>query len=185
MNVDTTPLPGLLLISPRVFGDARGFFLETFSAPKYAAHGITEPFVQDNWSRSAKNILRGLHFQHPQGQGKLVSVTRGAVYDVAVDIRVGSPHFGKWYGVELSEENKKQLWIPQGFAHGFCVLSDHADFLYKCTAQYAPEFEQSILWNDPAIGVKWPVDAPLLSKRDIEAPTLANVKRLPEFSGSR
>ena len=169
MNVDTTPLPGVLLVTPRVFGDARGFFLETFSADKYAEGGISGPFVQDNWSRSAKNILRGLHFQHPQGQGKLVSCTRGAVYDVAVDVRLGSPHFGKWFGVELSEENKKQLWIPQGFAHGFCVLSDLADFVYKCTALYAPAYERSIQWNDSDIGIDWPVKEPLLSSKDAAA----------------
>ncbi|MGV3620979.1 MAG: dTDP-4-dehydrorhamnose 3,5-epimerase [Archangium sp.] len=173
MNVDTTSLPGVLLVSPRVFGDARGFFLETFSAQKYAEQGITGPFVQDNWSRSAKNILRGLHFQHPQGQGKLVSCTRGAVFDVAVDVRLGSPSFGKWYGVELSGENKKQLWIPPGFAHGFCVLSDVADFLYKCTELYAPKYEQSVLWNDPEIGIDWPVKEPLLSAKDAAARRLS------------
>lgn len=173
MNVDTTPLPGVLLVTPRVFGDARGFFLETFSADKYAERGISGPFVQDNWSRSAKNILRGLHFQHPHGQGKLVSCTRGAVFDVAVDVRLGSPHFGKWFGVELSEENKKQLWIPPGFAHGFCVLSDVADFVYKCTALYAPAHERSVLWNDPDIGIDWPVKEPLLSSKDAAATKLS------------
>ncbi len=182
MKVDTTPLPGLLLVTPRVFGDSRGFFLETFHQEKYGAHGITGPFVQDNWSRSTKDTLRGLHFQHPKAQGKLVCVTRGAVFDVAVDIRVGSPHFGRWYGVELSESNRQQLWIPPGFAHGFCALTDEADFLYKCTALYAPDCEQSILWNDPMMAIEWPTSSPLLSKKDAEAPLLSKVARLPPFS---
>ena len=182
MKVDTTPLPGLLLVTPRVFGDSRGFFLETFHQEKYGAHGITGPFVQDNWSRSTKDTLRGLHFQHPNAQGKLVCVTRGAVFDVAVDIRVGSPHFGQWYGVELSESNRQQLWIPPGFAHGFCALTDEADFLYKCTALYAPDCEQSILWNDPMMAIEWPTSSPLLSKKDAEAPLLSKVARLPPFS---
>lgn len=182
MNVDTTPIPGLLLITPKVFGDARGFFVETFNAGRYAQHGITGPFVQDNWSRSGKNILRGLHLQHPNPQGKLVSVARGAVYDVAVDVRVGSPHFGKWFGVELSEANKQQLWIPPGFAHGFCALTDDTDFVYKCTALYAPADELSIRWNDPAIGIDWPVKEPLLSKKDLDAPLLREAPRLPSFA---
>lgn len=182
MNVDTTPIPGLLLITPKVFGDARGFFVETFNAGRYAQHGITGPFVQDNWSRSGKNILRGLHLQHPNPQGKLVSVARGAVYDVAVDVRVGSPHFGKWFGVELSEANKQQLWIPPGFAHGFCALTDDTDFVYKCTALYAPADELSIRWNDPAIGIDWPVKEPLLSKKDLDAPLLREAPRLPAFA---
>ncbi|MDP3151028.1 MAG: dTDP-4-dehydrorhamnose 3,5-epimerase [Archangium sp.] len=181
MNVDATPLPGVLLITPRVFSDARGFFMETFHAEKYAAHGVPGPFVQDNWSHSVKDTLRGLHFQNPNAQGKLVCVTRGAVFDVAVDVRVGSPHFGKWYGCELSESNRKQLWVPPGFAHGFCCLSDETDFLYKCTALYAPGSEHSILWNDPAIGIEWPTKSPLLSKKDLEAPVLAKVTGLPSL----
>ncbi len=180
MNVDATPLPGVLLITPRVFSDARGFFMETFHAEKYAAHGVPGPFVQDNWSHSVKDTLRGLHFQNPNAQGKLVCVTRGAVFDVAVDVRVGSPHFGKWYGCELSESNRKQLWVPPGFAHGFCCMSDETDFLYKCTALYAPASEHSILWNDPAIGIEWPTKHPLLSKKDLEAPVLASAG-LPSF----
>lgn len=182
MNVDTTPIPGLLLVTPKVFGDARGFFLETFNAGRYAPHGITGPFVQDNWSRSAKNILRGLHLQNPNPQGKLVSVARGAVYDVAVDVRVGSPYFGKWFGAELSEANKQQLWIPPGFAHGFCALTDDTDFIYKCTAPYSPADELSIRWDDSAIGIDWPVRAPLLSPKDLDAPLLAHVSRLPHFA---
>ncbi len=173
MNVEATPLPGVLLVTPRVFGDARGFFLETFSAERYAEVGIVGPFVQDNWSRSLKHTLRGLHFQQPNAQGKLVGVLRGAVYDVAVDVRTDSPTFGKWYGVELSDGNKQQLWVPPGFAHGFCVLSDEADFVYKCTALYAPHSERSVLWNDPNIGIEWPVKTPLLSAKDAAAPPLA------------
>lgn len=183
MNVDTTPLAGVLLVTPRVFSDTRGFFLETFHSEKYAAKGISGPFVQDNWSHSVKNTLRGLHFQQPNAQGKLVCVTRGSVFDVAVDVRRGSPDFGKWFGCELSESNRRQLWIPPGFAHGFCALSDDTDFLYKCTALYAPESEQSIRWDDPAIGVEWPTKSPLLSKKDLQAPLLSEVARLPQFGG--
>lgn len=178
MNVDTTPLLGVLVVTPRVFGDARGFFLETFHAERYAASGIKGPFVQDNWSRSAKNILRGLHFQNPNAQGKLVGVVRGAVFDVAVDVRVGSPTFGKWFGLELTEGNKKQLWIPPGFAHGFCSLADETDFFYKCTAFYSPESEKTILWNDPSIGIDWPVSSPILSPKDAQAPRLADTRNL-------
>ena len=181
MNVDATPLPGVLLVTPRVFSDTRGFFLETFHAEKYAGHGIRGPFVQDNWSHSVKDTLRGLHFQNPNAQGKLVCVTRGAVFDVAVDVRVGSPHFGKWFGCELSESNRRQLWVPPGFAHGFCALSDDADFLYKCTALYAPDCEHSVLWNDPTIAIEWPTKAPLLSKKDLEAKPLSQSAGLPRY----
>ncbi len=182
MNVDTTPLPGVLVVTPKVFGDARGFFLETFSAERYAAAGITGPFVQDNWSRSAKGILRGLHFQHPNPQGKLVQVMRGAAYDVVADVRTGSPTFGRWFGVELTSENKKQLWVPPGFAHGFCALSDDTDFVYKCTALYSPKDEHSVRWNDPAIGIDWPVKEPLLSKKDAAAPLLRDAPSLPVYT---
>lgn len=178
MNVIQTAIPGLLILEPKVFGDARGFFLETFHAERYAASGIKGPFVQDNWSRSAKNILRGLHFQNPNAQGKLVGVVRGAVFDVAVDVRVGSPTFGKWFGLELTEGNKKQLWIPPGFAHGFCSLADETDFFYKCTAFYSPESEKTILWNDPSIGIDWPVSSPILSPKDAQAPRLADTRNL-------
>ena len=177
MNVDSTPLPGLLVITPRVFADARGFFLELFHAEKYAAHGIVGPFVQDNWSHSVKDTLRGLHFQDPRAQGKLVCVTRGAAFDVAVDIRDGSKTFGQWFGLELSDSNRKQLWIPPGFAHGFCALSDETDFVYKCTEVYAPECEHSILWNDPEIGIDWPTKTPLLSKKDLAARPLSALGR--------
>lgn len=179
MNVSHTPLSGLLLVEPRVFGDSRGFFLETFNAPKYRSKGLPERFVQDNWSRSTKGTLRGLHFQHPVGQGKLVWCVRGAVFDVAVDVRRGSPTFGRWYGVELSDATKKQLWLPPGFAHGFCVLSDEADFVYKCTEVYAPQHEQSVLWNDPALGIDWPVEHPTISEKDARAKPLAELTNLP------
>lgn len=182
MQVETTPLAGLLRITPRVFTDDRGFFLETFHAGKYEAHGIRGPFVQDNWSRSVKDTLRGLHLQHPHGQGKLVSVTRGAVWDVAVDVRRGSPTFGQWYGAELTEANRAQLWIPPGFAHGFCVLSEVADFVYKCTEVYTPAAELTVRWDDPALGITWPTRAPLLSPKDAAAPRLAELPRLPDFA---
>ncbi len=183
MKATSTPLAGLSVIEPRVFEDPRGFFLETFNAARYEALGIPAHFVQDNWSRSQRGTLRGLHFQHPRGQGKLVWVPRGAVWDVAVDVRQGSATFGRWFGVELSEVNKKQLWIPPGFAHGFCVLSEVADFVYKCTELYAPECEQSVRWDDPTLAIEWPVEAPLLSKKDLAAPLLKDVARLPTFEG--
>ncbi|MEW5739890.1 MAG: dTDP-4-dehydrorhamnose 3,5-epimerase [Myxococcota bacterium] len=181
MNVTDTPLAGLKVIEPRVFEDPRGFFLETFHAGRYAAAGVPSHFVQDNWSRSQKGTLRGLHFQHPKDQGKLVWCSRGAVWDVAVDVRKGSPTFGKWFGLELTEANKKQLWLPPGFAHGFCVLSESADFVYKCTETYAPDCEQAVRWDDPAIGIEWPVKEPLLSKKDLAAPLLVDVARLPSY----
>jgi dTDP-4-dehydrorhamnose 3,5-epimerase len=181
VKVSETTLPGVLLVEPRVFADDRGCFTETFSAARYAAAGIVGPFVQDNFSRSIKNTLRGLHFQEPQPQGKLVQVLRGAVFDVAVDIRRGSPHFGKWFGVELSDANFRQLWVPPGFAHGFCALSDVADFVYKCTAPYAPDCDRGLRWDDPEIGIKWPIDAPLLSPKDARAPRLADAPVLPQY----
>lgn len=183
MNVIPTSLPGVLIVEPKVFGDERGFFMETFHAGRYESAGIVGPFVQDNYSRSVKGTLRGLHFQEPRPQGKLVQVVAGAVFDVAVDVRKGSPNFGQWFGLELSAQNKKQLWVPAGFAHGFCVLSETADFHYKCTELYAPEFEQSIAWDDPVVGIRWPVETPLLSKKDAAAPNLANAPKLPSFSG--
>ena len=167
MKVRETELPGVLLLEPRVFSDARGFFLETFSARRYAEAGIEGPFVQDNWSHSSCGTLRGLHYQIENAQGKLVQVQRGEIYDVAVDLRRDSPHFGRSVGARLSSENKQQLWIPPGFAHGFLVLSEEADFLYKCTNYYSPEHERTLMWNDPAIGIDWPVDSkPLLSDKD-------------------
>ena len=160
-----------------MFGDERGFFLETFQAERYVSEaGITLPFVQDNHSRSSKSVLRGLHFQRTKPQGKLVRVVRGQVYDVAVDIREGSPTYGQWEGMILSEENKTQLWVPPGFAHGFVVLSDTADFEYKCTDYYDPSDEGSILWNDSDLDITWPIDNPILSNKDAIAERLADLK---------
>ena len=168
MNVTETSLPGVLLIEPRVFGDSRGFFLETFSEQRYSEAGITGPFIQDNWSHSCRGTLRGLHFQIKHPQGKLVHVMQGEIYDVAVDVRQDSPTFGNWVGVELSAENKRQLWVPPGFAHGFAVLSETADFVYKCTDIYVPEHERTLQWNDETIGVNWPIDGePILSDKDL------------------
>ena len=177
MNIVQTSLKDCVVIEPKVFGDKRGFFLETFHTSRYAdLAGISLPFVQDNHSRSSKGVLRGLHFQKTKPQGKLVSVVRGEVYDVAVDIRKGSSTFGEWVGVILSEENKKQLWVPPGFAHGFVVLSEIADFEYKCTDYYDPSDEGSILWNDPDLAIGWPVENPILSDKDINANKLANLE---------
>ena len=175
MKIIPTPLAGLVLLEPRVFGDERGFFYESFNARRFAElTGVQAAFVQDNHSRSAKNVLRGLHYQIEQAQGKLVRVSSGAVFDVAVDLRKSSATFGQWYGVELSADNKRQLWIPPGFAHGFMVTSEHAEFLYKTTDYWAPEHERAVLWNDPAIGIAWPLDgAPLLSAKDQAAVPLA------------
>src|SRR5574341_1270105 len=166
MNVKETPLAGLLVIEPKVFRDSRGLFWETYHARRYAEAGITGPFVQDNCSHSVKGTLRGLHYQLKRPQGKLVWVVRGEVFDVAVDIRKSSPTFGKWHVVRLSSEEPKQIYIPPGFAHGFCVLSEFADFMYKCTNLYAPEDERGILWNDPDIGIEGPVSEPVLSTQD-------------------
>lgn len=168
MNVIFTAIPGVLVIEPKVFGDARGFFFESFNQKAFdIATGSNYRFVQDNHSRSAKGVLRGLHYQIQQPQGKLVRVVRGAVFDVTVDIRKSSPTFGKWVGIELSEENHRQVWVPPGFAHGFVVTSELADFLYKTTDYYAREHERCIAWNDPAIGIQWPIDQlPRLSAKD-------------------
>jgi dTDP-4-dehydrorhamnose 3,5-epimerase len=169
MKVTPTPIADVFILEPRVFGDSRGFFLESFNQRAFnAATGTDFNFVQDNHSRSAKNVLRGLHYQLGQPQGKLVRVVRGAVFDVAVDIRPASPTFGQWFGLELSEENHRQLWVPPGLAHGFLVLSDSAEFLYKTTDYYAPEQERCIVWNDPTLGIAWPLEggSPLLSGKD-------------------
>ena len=175
MKVTATSLPEVLLIEPKVFGDARGFFFESFNQKAFnSATGLSVNFVQDNHSRSTKGVLRGLHYQVQQPQGKLVRVARGSVFDVAVDIRKSSPNFGCWVSVELTEENNRQLWVPPGFAHGFLVTSDSADFLYKTTDYYAPEFERCIVWSDAGIGIRWPADAgPKLSVKDIAGTTLA------------
>jgi len=181
MNVVKTPIPEVLIVEPKVFGDRRGFFLEAFRADRYAAYGMDGPFVQDNISRSAQGVLRGLHLQNPRCQGKLVSVLRGRVLDVAVDVRVGSPTFARHVAVELTEENRRQFWVPRGFAHGFLVLSETADFFYKCDEFYSPSDELVIRWDDPAIGIGWGIDSPVLSPRDAAAPLLAEVGRLPGY----
>ena len=178
MNVIKTKLKDCVIIEPKIFGDERGFFLETFQAGRYEdLAGISLPFVQDNHSRSSKGVLRGLHFQKTKPQGKLVRVVRGEVYDVAVDIRSGSPTYGQWEAVILSEENKTQFWVPPGFAHGFVVLSETADFEYKCTDYYDPYDEGSLLWNDPDLNIPWPIDNPKLSEKDVNAPLLADLKK--------
>ena len=181
MQFTETELPGVILVEPRVFRDDRGYFLETYHREKYRRGGIDATFVQDNHSRSTKNTLRGLHAQEPNPQGKLVRCVAGEIWDVAVDIRRDSPTFRQWVGVVLSAENFRQLWVPPGFAHGFCVLSETAEVEYKCTALYSPEDELGLAWNDPELDVAWPLDgAPVLSAKDREAPTLAEAfERLP------
>jgi dTDP-4-dehydrorhamnose 3,5-epimerase len=181
MNVLSTDIPDVLIIEPKLIGDQRGFFLETFQLERYARHGILQPFIQDNLSRSAKGVLRGLHLQNPLTQGKLVSVLRGRVLDVAVDVRRGSPTFGRHVAVELNDENRRQLWVPRGFAHGFSVLSDSADFAYKCDNLYSPGDEIVVRWNDPELGIAWNVENPRLSSRDSAAPLLKDVPNLPVY----
>lgn len=177
MRIQDTALSGVLIIEPKVFGDARGFFLESYNRDRYREAGIELDFVQDNLSYSRKGTLRGLHYQNPHAQGKLVHVLEGEVFDVAVDIRHGSPTFGQWVGVTLSAENKRQFYVPPGFAHGFCVTSEFALFAYKCTDLYAPECEGSVLWCDEEIGIDWPVSEPLLSEKDLKAPLLKDIPR--------
>lgn len=179
-SVTTTHLEGVLVLEPKVVGDARGFFFESFNARDFSeATGLNEAFVQDNHSKSVKGVLRGLHYQVEHAQGKLVRVTQGAVFDVAVDIRDGSPTYGQWFGLELSAENKKQLWIPAGLAHGFLVTSETAEFLYKTTDYYHPEFERSLLWSDPDLAIDWPLHkldaAPMLAAKDELAPRFRKV----------
>jgi dTDP-4-dehydrorhamnose 3,5-epimerase len=177
VNIIETALPGVLIIEPKVFGDSRGFFMETWNAPTFAEAGLDLAFVQDNHSRSQKGVLRGLHFQNPGPQGKLVRVTNGAVFDVAIDLRAASPTFGQWVGVELSAANKRMFWVPEGFAHGFLTLEDDTDFLYKCTAPYAPANEFTLAWDDPAVGIEWPVTGqdPIISDKDTRGLALADV----------
>ena len=184
MKVTQTILEGVVAIEPRVFGDARGYFLETWHRERYAEAGVARDFVQDNLSRSQRGILRGLHLQHPYAQGKLVQVFEGDVFDVAVDVRVGSPTFGKWVGQHLSGENKRQLYIPPGFAHGFCVMSEQALLGYKCTELYHPETELSIAWNDEALAIDWPVKDPTLSAKDQAGLRLNDIPedRLPRYT---
>lgn len=183
MNVFETKLPGVLIVEPKIFGDERGFFLETWNEGRYRAIGIPGPFLQDNLSYSRKGVLRGLHFQNPNTQGKLVYVLQGEVYDVAVDIRPDSPTFRQWVSTTLSAENKRQFYIPAGFAHGFCVTSETALFAYKCTDMYNPQAEGSILWNDPDLRIDWPTQTPELSAKDAEGTRLADFPedRLPRF----
>lgn len=182
MKFTETPLPGVVLVEPAVRGDERGFFMETYRADRFREYGIADAFVQDNHSRSARGVLRGLHYQEPYAQGKLVRCTRGELFDVAVDIRSGSPTFGKWFGINLSEANKLMLWIPAGFAHGFCALTDGADLVYKATEVYRGECDRAILWNDPEIGIEWPIGEPILSAKDTAAPRLRDAV-LPAFAG--
>ena len=181
MNVIETALPGVLVIEPRVFGDARGFFYESWNARAFdAAVGREVRFLQDNHSASTRNVLRGLHYQIRQPQGKLVRVVAGEVYDVAVDLRRGSATFGRWIGERLSAENRRMMWVPEGFAHGFLVTSERAEFLYKTTDYYAPEHERTLLWNDPAVGVRWPLEGePLLKPKDASGTPLAQAETFP------
>lgn len=182
MRIIETAIPGVMIIEPKRFGDSRGFFAETFHAERYRGLGA-QPFVQDNWSRSARGVLRGLHLQNPNSQAKLVSVVRGVVLDVAVDVRRGSPSFGRHVAVTLSEDNGRQLFVPRGFAHGFAVLSDTVDFFYKCDDFYSPADEIVIRWNDPALAINWQTPDPILSERDAAAPMLAQAERLPRYEG--
>ena len=172
MKITETQLAGVLIIEPKIFGDSRGFFKETFQSERYREAGIEYTFVQDNYSRSQKGVLRGLHFQITKPQGKLVSCPKGAVFDVAVDIDPKSITYGQYVGVELTEENHKQLWVPPGYAHGFCVLSETADFQYKCTDYYDPSDEGGVIWNDPDVAIAWPITHPSLSSKDALLPTL-------------
>lgn len=177
MRVIQTALPGVLIVEPRIFEDSRGYFYESYNRREYSAQGITDSFVQDNHSRSIRGTIRGLHYQAPPGQAKLVRVVSGEVFDVAVDIRQGAPTYGQWVGIVLSAENRRQLYVPVGFAHGFCVMSDAADFLYKVTQYYSPEHERGIAWNDPDLAIEWPTDRPILSGRDQSHPKLAHTAR--------
>ena len=183
MNILKTKIDGVLILEPRVFNDNRGFFLETYNETRYRGFGITVDFVQDNLSFSGKDTLRGLHYQHPHAQAKLVQAIKGHVFDVTVDIRSGSPTFGRWIGVHLSDENMRQVFVPAGLAHGFCVVSDTALFTYKCSDFYAPECERGVLWSDPDIGIEWPVEEPILSEKDAVYPRLRDipVDRLPRY----
>jgi dTDP-4-dehydrorhamnose 3,5-epimerase len=178
MEIIKTSIPEVIVFIPRVFTDSRGYFLETYQQKKYAEAGISKPFVQDNQSYSTKNVLRGLHFQLRHPQAKLVRVTQGSVFDVAIDLRKNSPTFGKWHGEILSAENKKQMYIPENFAHGFCILSDSAEFVYKCTDFYVPGDESGLIWNDAQLGIEWPIEQPILSDKDAVLPSLDEVLEL-------
>lgn len=185
MKVTELEIPGVLLVEPKVFGDGRGYFVETFHKARYAEAGVDVEFVQDNLSRSTRGVLRGLHLQNPVAQAKLVRVPLGRVFDVAVDLRLGSPTFGRWVGRELTDENQHQLFVPVGCAHGFCVLSEVAVFSYKCSDVYSPETQFGVAFDDPAIGIEWPISDPILSPKDRELPRLADVprERLLPFGG--
>ncbi|MEM7780745.1 MAG: dTDP-4-dehydrorhamnose 3,5-epimerase [Pseudomonadota bacterium] len=177
MKIIATDIPDLLIIEPRAFGDDRGFFMETWNERAFREAGLDLTWMQDNHSRSQRGVLRGLHFQNPGPQGKLVRVTRGAVFDVAVDLRSSSEHFGKWVGVELTADNKRMFWVPEGFAHGFLTLTDDTDFLYKCTTPYAPQSEHTLAWDDPSVGIEWPVANldPIISEKDAKGLALSQV----------
>lgn len=183
MKVEETSLPGVLLVRTPVFQDARGHFFESWSQRRYAEAGIDVPFVQDNVSLSGRNVIRGLHFQHPHGQAKLISVLEGAIWDVSVDVRLGSPTFGRWFGVELSADEGVQVFIPSGFAHGLAVLSDRALVSYKCADYYTPAAERTLLWDDPELGIEWPVEQPVLSEKDRGGVLLRDIPEheLPRF----
>jgi len=185
MNVKETKLPGVLVLEPDVFSDQRGYFLETWNSKRYENAGITGPFVQDNISFSTKGVLRGLHYQYPQSQGKLVQVLSGQVVDIAVDIRAGSPTYGQWFSQVLSDTNHKQLYIPPGFAHGYCVTSETAVFSYKCTDFYNPATENGIIWNDPDLNIEWPIAKPVLSDKDSNYARLKDLapEKIPHFEG--
>ena len=187
MKVIETKIPDVLIIEPKVFSDHRGFFMETYQLQKYSCLGVEGRFVQDNLSYSKYGTLRGLHFQNPHGQGKLVSVLAGSVFDVAVDIRIGSPWFGQWVGCTISAENRRQIWIPPGFAHGFCVTSKTATFTYKCTDYYAPESEHTIMWNDPTLAIGWPIDNPVVSEKDLRGLAFEDIQvsHLSDYEGER
>jgi dTDP-4-dehydrorhamnose 3,5-epimerase len=183
MRALETALPGVVLVERPSWDDERGFLVESFSAAKYAEAGIRGPFVIDLHTRSRQGTLRGLHFQQPHPQAKLVQVARGTIFDVAVDVRLGSPHFGRWVAVELSDQNLRQLWIPTGFAHGFCVLSEEADVLYKLDSEFVPTSSRYLAWNDPALGIPWPVSNPRLSPKDRDARPLCDQRELPSWVG--
>lgn len=184
MNVTETPLPGVLVVEPQVFRDERGFFRVLFSDDRFRSQGLPTAFPQDNHSRSSRGVLRGLHYQLEHPQGKLVTVVRGRIFDVAADIRTGSPTFGKWFGIELDEDRPRALWVPGGFAHGFCVLSETADVIYKCTDVYHPADECGVVWSDPTLGIAWPVPNPVLAPRDAQfRPLDASRADLPRYQG--
>jgi dTDP-4-dehydrorhamnose 3,5-epimerase len=186
MNVRTTPIEGVLVLEPRIFKDARGYFLETFHANRYLESGVTAHFVQDNLSFSAKGVLRGMHFQHPRAQAKLISVAQGAIFDAVVDVRLGSPTYAQWFGETLTSDNGWQLYVPEGFAHGFAVLSDTAVVTYKCSDYYAPDDEVSLSWNDPDVGIVWPGGDLTVSERDAAGLRLSQVptNKLPRYRAS-